>query len=479
MIRFDKIKRTEGKTYFFFLNSYWRDLKWCLEECGITDFEIVRPGPDHNYEGKIPDGVKIKPVFIKEKMTEPCAFSPVLISNLDIEGLNNAMNEIYKGTDEDLWEHKREVRRVATERWKNSPEGRNFDRDMAIKTYQKLYRIIKEKAPGGTIYEVAQDSGFLSAYEYLENAYVMSDIYAVRQAVRIYFAEQLIRKTINPRFFMERIKETDEEVLSHMETLIPQIFPEHWLSAYKEGTMPVSYQKMVYQSCYIRYYYEAVSRQVLEERYWIENCDTTILECEPLSEGTHAIAKAYDAKAEYALNDGERALVFCLNETEFTAEFAEKRESRLRFLTDTCRMTLKEEWDDADRNLIEKMKDAIDFESLEVVFGIRKEDEKNKKAFADFYASLEEIKRTFIRNDEAVVSFKNPWMEISDTMTREAYRECMIPLYQACTEAVWELQSEYSIDTFSKIYLAGTKCDDISLWEYLEKQYGVEVCILV
>ncbi len=326
---------------------------------------------------------------------------------------------------------------------------------------------------------MAQDSGFLSAYEYLENAYVMSDIYAVRQAVRIYFAEQLIRKTINPRFFMERIKETDEEVLSHMETLIPQIFPEHWLSAYKEGTMPVSYQKMVYQSCYIRYYYEAVSRQVLEERYWIENCDTTILECEPLSEGTHAIAKAYDAKAEYALNDGERALVFCLNETEFTAEFAEKRESRLRFLTDTCRMTLKEEWDDADRNLIEKMKDAIDFESLEVVFGIRKEDEKNKKAFADFYASLEEIKRTFIRNDEAVVSFKNPWMEISDTMTREAYRECMIPLYQASTEAVWELQSEYSIDTFSKIYLAGTKCDDISLWEYLEKQYGVEVCILV
>lgn len=52
MIRFDKVKRTKEKTYFFFSNHYRRDLIWGLEE---------------------------------------------------------AMRQLYFGRDEDLWEHKLEV----------------------------------------------------------------------------------------------------------------------------------------------------------------------------------------------------------------------------------------------------------------------------------------------------------------------------------------------------------------------------------
>ena len=109
MIRFDKIKKTKEKTYFFFSNHYRRDLVWCLKECGITDFEVVMAGEDHNYEGKLPANVTVKPVFIEGKTSKPIQHPPVLISNLDITGLEKIMPELYKGWDEELRAHKRDV----------------------------------------------------------------------------------------------------------------------------------------------------------------------------------------------------------------------------------------------------------------------------------------------------------------------------------------------------------------------------------
>lgn len=111
MIRFDKIKRTKEKTYFFFSGSYRQELVWCLNECGITDFEIVIAGEDHLYEGKLPENVSIKPVFIEGKSSKPVQFPPVLISNLEIAGLEKYMTELYYDgwKDEDLRAHETEV----------------------------------------------------------------------------------------------------------------------------------------------------------------------------------------------------------------------------------------------------------------------------------------------------------------------------------------------------------------------------------
>lgn len=309
----------------------------------------------------------------------------------------------------------------------------------------------------------------------MEDVYLMPDIYAVQQAVKIYHAECLIRKNRNPRFFAERINEADETLLSNIETLLPTVFPEHWLVGYKEKTMPLSYQKLVYQICYIKYYYEDIYQLVWLESFYAASGEIFVSEDETLRKGIHAVAEAFDAKEEYCLKEEERALVLCLNDTDFDVGFVEKCDGNLICLTDTCKIDLKECMEDADKRLIEKMKETIDFEWLNIA-GIREEDEKYKDAFEEFYGTLERVKRQFLRNDEATIIFKNLWMGIYAPMKREEYRECMLPVYQVITKNVQEM---CSVDRFSKIYLVGDKSDDISFWEYLEEQYQAEVCILM
>lgn len=193
--------------------------------------------------------------------------------------------------------------------------------------------------------------------------------------------------------------------------------------------------------------------------------------------GIHEIAEDFDTKGEYGLKEGERALVFCLNSADCRANLVEKQDGKLICLTDTCQMDLKEYTKEADRRLIEKMKAVIDFEQLKVL-GICEDDEKNKKAFEDFYGSLERVKREFAQKDEVIVLFENLWLQKSEVMSREEYRECMIPFYRVCVEIVQELMAECSLDGVSKIYLSGDRSKDISLWEYLEGWYQAEVCIL-
>lgn len=193
--------------------------------------------------------------------------------------------------------------------------------------------------------------------------------------------------------------------------------------------------------------------------------------------GIYEVAEDFDAKDEYGLQEGERALVFCLNSADCRINIVEKQGGKLLCLTDTYQMDLDEYIKDVDRRLIEKMKTVIEFELLES-FGICENDEKNQKAFDDFYRSVERIKRELAQKDEVIVLFENLWLQKSEVMPREAYRECMIPLYEVCAEIVQELMAECSMDGVSKIYLSGDRSNDISLWEYLEGRYQAEVCIL-
>ena len=460
----------------------------------------------------------------------------------------------------------------------------------------------------------------------MEDVFVMPDLFAVKQAVRTYDAERLIRKTYDPRFSIERIDDCCEELLAEIEELIAQIFPEHWLTGYKRRRIDESYRKLIYQICYIRYFYEDIYRQVWSEtyqpygfstacsiadanpgtlgialgteesyavfvdangtvrnipafteglapenmRYWFRGtgdlrnagiayselaltframlqnsrvaADTDIHKVNVIFQGDvlsrsditlairerkenaklgqsqkvtrelmadmqlegknmdgldiiraaaelvnlpdfhvktsvcAAAAKAYDAEEEYRLKEGEQALVFYLDATGFEAGFVEKRDGVLICLAHT---EDADDWkkciQEADERLPEKMKGVV-CPTLEAL-GIHTEDERNKKVFESFHDDTGRVKRQFIRNDKAVILFDNGWLSFSNPLQRRDCQDCFSPVYQKCIEIVGKLQEEHSFDHFAKIYLAGNRCDDPGLWEYLEKQYHVEVCI--
>lgn len=193
--------------------------------------------------------------------------------------------------------------------------------------------------------------------------------------------------------------------------------------------------------------------------------------------GICEVAENFDAKKEYRLREGERALVFCLNSADCRTNIVKKQGGKLICLTDTYQMDLDKYIKEADRRLAEKMKAVIEFEQLEAL-GIFEDDEKNKKAFEDFYGSVERVKRELAQKDEVIVLFENLWLQKSEVMSREEYRECMIPFYEVCFEMMQELMAECSMAEVSRIYLSGDKSNDISLWEFLEGRYHAEVCFL-
>lgn len=461
----------------------------------------------------------------------------------------------------------------------------------------------------------------------VEEVFVMPDVFAVEQAVKTYYAERLIRKTINPRFFIERIEEGNKELMPNMEKLIAEIFPEHWLGAYRSGKIAASYKKMIYQICYIRYFYENIYRQVWSEDYkpyvltakfpgaanrtgtlgialgteesyavyaekngkvrniprFLEGedaensrycfpgtgdlcnagiayselaltyklilqnteivSDTAVqkvnvivagntpsrsditmairdrkenadLEKNPKMnlermadiqlEGRNldgmdiireagnlaglpdfhaksrlcmAVARAYNAEEKYRLEEGERALVFYLDNTAFEAGFVEKRDGKLNCMAHTYSSDYPtKEMQEADKCLLEKMKGAV-CPTL-VTLGISVDDEKNRKAFEAVCADIGRVKRQFSRNDTANILFDNGWLSFTEFLAIDDYRECLVPLYKKCTEIIDELQKRQGIDSVSKLYLAGNRSEDVSLWEYLEEHYQKEVCIL-
>ncbi len=193
--------------------------------------------------------------------------------------------------------------------------------------------------------------------------------------------------------------------------------------------------------------------------------------------GICEVAEDFDAKEEYRLREGERALVFCLNSADCRTNIVEKQGGKLICLTDTYQVDLDEYIKEADRRLIEKMKAVIEVGKLEAL-GIFEDDDKNKKAFEDFYGSVESVKHELAQKDEVMIVFDNLWLQKSEVMSREVYRECMLPFYEVCVEIVQQLLAECSIAGVSKIYLSGDRGNDISLREFLEGRYHAEVCIL-
>lgn len=177
-----------------------------------------------------------------------------------------------------------------------------FDRDI-----EYLYNSAKEL--GGTIREVACDSGFFEAVDYIRiridptidghtlteedielvedngsyslwtedsyylgdganagwlchncygNELVKPDIYAVEQAMNTYYAECIIRRDENPYFHIEEIDFDDEEVFENISKLIAQTLPANWLTGFLHGEMPVSYKVLAYQIAFIKFHYPKI-----------------------------------------------------------------------------------------------------------------------------------------------------------------------------------------------------------------------------
>lgn len=184
-----------------------------------------------------------------------------------------------------------------------------FDRDI-----EYLYNSAKEL--GGTIREVACESGLFEAVDYvrikidptisghtlakddielveddgsynlwIENHYflgnganvgwlchncdgnelVKPDIYAVEQAMNTYYAECIIRRDEDPYFHIEEIDFDDEELFDNISKLIAQALPANWLMGFLHGEMPVSYKILAYQIAYIKYYYPKIYDTVWNE----------------------------------------------------------------------------------------------------------------------------------------------------------------------------------------------------------------------
>lgn len=112
-----------------------------------------------------------------------------------------------------------------------------------------------------------------------------------------------------------------------------------------------------------------------------------------------------------------------------------------------------------------------------VAVGITLEDEKYHRAYEKFQSGISRIRRQFVRNDEAVIKYDNGWLAVEETLPIKDYTACFAPIYQECIKAVWQLQEKEEIENISKIYLAGSRSDDVGLWDALEQKYPQRICI--
>lgn len=97
---------------------------------------------------------------------------------------------------------------------------------------------------------------------------VKPDIYVVKLAMKVYYAEQIIRRTIDPHFFAERADFEDEILWDEISKHVLQALSEHWLRGFLHGTLPVSYRILAYQVCYIHFHYPQVYEEVWSKSYY-------------------------------------------------------------------------------------------------------------------------------------------------------------------------------------------------------------------
>lgn len=105
------------------------------------------------------------------------------------------------------------------------------------------------------------NTGWL-CHNYYGNELVKPDVFAVEQAMNTYYAECVIRREEDPYFRIEEIAFDDEDVYSNISRLIVQTLPANWLTAFLHGEMPVSYKILVYQIVFIKYHFPKIYETV-------------------------------------------------------------------------------------------------------------------------------------------------------------------------------------------------------------------------
>lgn len=302
-----------------------------------------------------------------------------------------------------------------------------------------------------------------------EEVLVMPDLYAMELAVRIFYLERMIRKNADYRFFADRIPDGDERVSAGLDKLLKELFLENWQSGYQEKTLPRIYQRLVYQICYMRQHYEDIFRQMWEQPFFLDDNPRKRHDIIFSPDDIWQAAQKYVSDSKFVLAEGQRLLVFCLNDTDCEAGIFEKKAEALVCLTRAREAYTEELMEGVDERIRKQMKKLAEQELS--ILQIEETDEKNKRVFLSFYAQLGYVQRQLIRSDKAVFGFDNGVMQIEWEMERKEYKECMIPFYDMLTGMVGKLQKKCGADKISAICLAGTRGEDISLWEYLEEQY--------
>lgn len=179
--------------------------------------------------------------------------------------------------------------------------------------------------------------------------------------------------------------------------------------------------------------------------------------------GMDKVAEFFEINEECRLKEGEKSLVVIQKGNSTDVTLVEKRDKIFRCVSDIVQIEFGEESQKADERLLEKMKKLIDFEML-YSLGIREEDEKNKKAFDEFYESVERVKQEFLQKDEVIVEFENLWFKCSDGLTRKEYEECNLAFYQFFSESV---QKNIVTEDISVMYFVEDKNGNSTLRECL------------
>jgi hypothetical protein len=193
-----------------------------------------------------------------------------------------------------------------------------------------------------------------------------------------------------------------------------------------------------------------------------------------------ATAKAYDARKEYHLKEGEIAAVIYLDNRDLRVGLVQKQEGKITWWVSRGEpeetvwhwadwMDRKKECDEA---LVEKMKDAVIPDLTELG---ELENERTQKAMEELAGDIGRVKRQFLRNDEAIIRFDNGYLQFTRKLPVSAYEECMAPLYEALVEI---LKDAVGSNHFSKILLAGERSADPGLRRYLYEHYPDKLCMM-
>lgn len=107
-----------------------------------------------------------------------------------------------------------------------------------------------------------------------ENMLVMPDLYAVRESIKTFYAENLIRENYEATFSIERINMRDDGLVAALKAGKVDIMGSGNVSFYRK--LPNCYQKLIYQIAYIQTYYPDIYSIVWSEDFEADDEKTDI-----------------------------------------------------------------------------------------------------------------------------------------------------------------------------------------------------------